>query len=117
MISKSRVFTDLRTNDQEQRLKQETNLETLRRIAAANSERESQLATIQKMDLLRQAQGRDPFLSPGGFQVPLTAPLGIPASDLARIACTVQETSGSGDPTTTGNIDYVPGPRGKLYRS
>jgi uncharacterized C2H2 Zn-finger protein len=93
---------DLRTNDQEERLKQETNLETLRRIAAANSERENQLATIQKMDLIRQAQGRDPFLAPGGFQVPLTAPLGIPASDLARIACTVQEASASGEPNTTG---------------
>jgi len=90
---------NLRTNDQEERLKRETNLETLRRIAAANaanSERENQLATIQKMDLLRQAnQGRDPFLG-GNFQIPLTAPLGIPASDLARIATSVQDPSCTG---------------------
>jgi hypothetical protein len=108
---------DLRTNDTEQRIKRENNLETLRRLAHVNAvaaggggpggltERESQqLATIQKMDILRQAAnvGRDHFLGGrGGFGAPLTAPLGIPASDLARIAQTVPDpAAASGEPTS-----------------
>ena len=111
-------FTDLRTNDTEERIKRENNFETLRRLAHVNAvatggtgpggvltERESQqLATIQKMDMLRQAAvvGRDHFLGGrGGFGAPLTAPLGIPASDLARIAQTVPDpAAASGEPTS-----------------
>jgi hypothetical protein len=74
------------------------------------SDRESQLATIQKMDILRQAGivGRDHFLGGrGGFSAPLTAPLGIPASDLARIAQTVPDpAAASGEPTSgTGMVE------------
>lgn len=90
-------------------------METLRRIAQANAvgnngpnsavtDRENQLATIQKMDLIRQATlGRDHFLGGrGGFSAPLTAPLGIPASELARIAQTVPDpnSGGPGEPTS-----------------
>ena len=76
------------------------------------------------MDLIRQATAaRDGhFLaSAGGFSGPLTAPLGIPASDLARIAQTVPDpnavpgepTSGTGGSTLPygtyiyGNSDHV----------
>lgn len=95
---------DLRTNDTEERLKRENNQDFLRRLAQVNSERENQLATIQKMDLIRQATAaRDGhFLaSAGGFSGPLTAPLGIPASDLARIAQTVPDPNAvPGEPTS-----------------
>ena len=48
---------------------------------------------------------RDSFLPPGGFTLPVTAPLGIPASDLARIAVTVPDPAANGEPTSgTGNI-------------
>jgi hypothetical protein len=56
------------------------------------------------MDILRQAAGvgRDHFLGGrGGFSAPLSAPLGIPASDLARIAQTVPDpAAASGEPTS-----------------
>jgi hypothetical protein len=115
------VFSpDLRTNDTEERIKRENNLETLRRIAHVNAvaaaggtgsggggggltDRECQLATIQKMDILR----REHFLGArGGFGAPLTAPLGIPASELARIAQTVSDpAAASGEPTSgTGAV-------------
>ena len=48
---------------------------------------------------------RDSFLPPGGFSVPLTAPLGIPASDLARIAQQVPDPAANGEATSgTGRI-------------
>jgi len=94
--------TDLRTNDTEERIKRETNLEkfeTLRRMAASASfARDSSLATIQKLEMFQQS--REAFMPPGGFTVPLTAPLGIPASDLARIAQTVPDPAGNGDATS-----------------
>lgn len=119
-LGRSEAAEDLRTNDTEERIKRENNFETLRRLAHVNavaasgggggggggglSDRESQLATIQKMDILRQAAvvGRDHFLGGrGGFSAPLTAPLGIPASDLARIAQTVPDpAAASGEPTS-----------------
>ena len=43
---------------------------------------------------------RDSFLPPGGFTLPVTAPLGIPASDLARIAVTVPDPAANGEPTS-----------------
>ncbi|XP_023328961.1 protein tramtrack, beta isoform isoform X4 [Eurytemora carolleeae] len=97
------AIVDLRTNDTEERIKRENNQDFLRRLAQVNSERENQLATIQKMDLLRQATARgDHFLvGAGGFSSPLTAPLGIPASDLARIAQTVPDPNAiPGEPTS-----------------
>ena len=100
------LLADLRTNDTEERIKRETNLEkfeTLRRMAASASfARDSSLATIQKLEMFQQS--REAFMPPGGFTVPLTAPLGIPASDLARIAQTVPDPAGNGDATSgTGN--------------
>jgi len=94
--------TDLRTNDQEERIKRETNLEkfeTLRRMAASASfAQQSNMATIQKLEMFQQS--REAFMPPGGFTVPLTAPLGIPASDLARIAQTVPDPAANGEPTS-----------------
>merc|ERR1719195_457209 len=96
------LLADLRTNDQEERIKRETNLEkfeTLRRMAASASfARNNDLATIQKLEMFQQS--REAFLPPGGFTVPLTAPLGIPASDLARIAQTVPDPAGNGEATS-----------------
>ena len=96
------LFADLRTNDQEERIKRETNLEkfeTLRRMAASASfAQQSNMATIQKLEMFQQS--REAFMPPGGFTVPLTAPLGIPASDLARIAQTVPDPAANGEPTS-----------------
>ena len=39
---------------------------------------------------------------PGGFTVPLTAPLGIPASDLARIAQQVPDPAAANGEATSG---------------
>lgn len=91
---------DLRTNDQEERIKRESNLEkfeTLRRlqVATAGFTRETNISTIQKLEMIHQS--REAFLNPGGFNVPLTAPLGIPASDLARIAISVPDPAGNGE--------------------
>jgi len=102
LIAQSMAAQDLRTNDQEERIKRETNLEkfeTLRRMAASASfARNNDLATIQKLEMFQQS--REAFLPPGGFTVPLTAPLGIPASDLARIAQTVPDPAGNGEATS-----------------
>lgn len=84
---------DLRTTDQHEREKQ--NLErfdTLRRIAEQARFAGNNMPTIQTI--------RDTFLQPGGFSVPLTAPLGIPASDLARIAQQVPDPAANGEPTS-----------------
>lgn len=94
---------DLRTNDTEERIKRESNLEkfeTLRRlqVATAGFTRESNMATIQKLEMFQHS--REAFLNPGGFNVPLTAPLGIPASDLARIAISVPDPASNGDLTS-----------------
>ena len=116
-VSKSSIRTtadaaeDLRTNDQEERIKRENNQDFLRRLAQVNSERENQLATIQKMDLLRQATARgDHFLAgAGGFSGPLSAPLtALPASDLARIAQSVPDPAAiPGEPTSgTGESSF-----------
>lgn len=89
---------DLRTNDHDERIKRENNLErfeALRRMAAQGMANASSMATIQKLEMFQQSQ-REAFLPPGGFSVPLTAPLGIPASDLARIAQTVPDPSANG---------------------
>jgi len=102
LLAQSMAAQDLRTNDTEERIKRETNLEkfeTLRRMAASASfARDSSLATIQKLEMFQQS--REAFLPPGGFTVPLTAPLGIPASDLARIAQTVPDPAGNGEATS-----------------
>ena len=45
---------------------------------------------------------RDSFLPPGGFTLPVTAPLGIPASDLARIAVTVPDPAAANGEATSG---------------
>ena len=51
---------------------------------------------------------RDSFLPPGGFTLPVTAPLGIPASDLARIAVTVPDPAANGEATSgTGNDNII----------
>merc|ERR1711962_1793157 len=92
---------DLRTNDQEERIKRESNIEkfeTLRRLqvaTAAGFARDSDMATIKRLEMFQQS--REAFLNPGGFNVPLTAPLGIPASDLARIAISVPDPAGNGE--------------------
>jgi len=103
-VAQSMAAQDLRTSEHEERMKRETNLEkfeTLRRIQAAsvNFARENSMATIQKLEMFNQARETS-FLTPGGFSVPLTAPLGIPASDLARIAETVPDPAGSGEPSS-----------------
>lgn len=64
-------------------------------MAAQGMANASSMATIQKLEMFQQSQ-REAFLPPGGFSVPLTAPLGIPASDLARIAQTVPDPSANG---------------------
>ena len=86
------LLADLRTTDQQEREKQ--NLErfdTLRRIAESARFAGNNMQTIQTI--------RDSFLPPGGFNinVPLTAPLGIPASDLARIAQQVPDPAANGE--------------------
>lgn len=96
---------DLRTSENEERIKRENNQDFLRRLAQVNSERETQIATIQKMDLLRQATAArgDHFLAgAGGFGAnQLTVPLGIPASELARIAQSVPDPNHvPGEPTS-----------------
>ena len=49
---------------------------------------------------------RDSFLPPGGFTLPVTAPLGIPASDLATIAVSVPDPAANGEATSgTGNCN------------
>jgi len=102
LIAQSMAAQDLRTNDQEERIKRETNLEkfeTLRRMAASASfAQQSNMATIQKLEMFQQS--REAFMPPGGFTVPLTAPLGIPASDLARIAQTVPDPAANGEATS-----------------
>merc|ERR1711892_4729 len=102
LMAQTMAAQDLRTNDTEERIKRETNLEkfeTLRRMAASASfARDSSLATIQKLEMFQQS--REAFMPPGGFTVPLTAPLGIPASDLARIAQTVPDPAGNGEATS-----------------
>ena len=112
--SRSEVLAaqDLRTNDQEERIKRETNLEkfeTLRRLQVATASfprPESAIGTIQKLEMFQQS--REAFLSPGGFNVPLTAPLGIPASDLARIAISVPDPAGNGE-LTSGSGEFFEG--------
>lgn len=96
---------DLRTNDQEERIKRESNLEkfeTLRRLqlatAGVSARRTNNLETIQKLEMFQQqAAVSTAFLGQGGFNVPLTAPLGIPASDLARIAISVPDPASNGE--------------------
>lgn len=98
----------MRTIENEERIKRENNQDFLRRLAQVNSERETHLATIQKMEVLRQATAAtaargDHFLSgAGGFgNTQLTVPLGIPASELARIAQTVPDPNlVPGEPTS-----------------
>ena len=115
---------DLRTNDQEERIKRESNMEkfeTLRRLQAASAanSRHDTLGTIQKLELFQQS--REAFLGPGGFNVPLTAPLGIPASDLARIAISVPDPAGNGELSSGSgrpNDSSVGGhPHADLYRN
>ena len=92
-MSSSHYVLDLRTTDQHEREKQ--NLErfdTLRRIAESARFAGNNMSTIQTI--------RDSFMPPGGFTVPLTAPLGIPASDLARIAQQVPDPAANGEPTS-----------------
>ena len=84
------LLADLRTTDQQEREKQ--NLErfdTLRRIAESARFAGNNMNAIQTI--------RESFLPPGGFSVPLTAPLGIPASDLARIAQQVPDPAANGE--------------------
>ena len=52
---------------------------------------------------------RDTFIAgaPGFNNIPLTAPLGIPASDLARIAVQVPDPAGNGEATSGTGIDAV----------
>jgi len=74
---------DLRTTDHEQKQNLER-FEALRRIT-------------------EQARFGLPGLAPpGGFTVPLTAPLGIPASDLARIAQQVPDPAAANGEATSG---------------
>ena len=75
--------------------------DTLRRIAeSARFAGNNMAGTMQTI--------RDSFLSPGGFTVPLTAPLGIPASDLARIAQQVPDPASNGDATSgTGSNTHL----------
>jgi len=106
-VSRSEILAaqDLRTNDQEERIKRESHLEkfeTLRRLQAATAaslNRDQNMATIQKLELFQQTRGD--FIPGGGFSVPLTAPLGIPASDLARIAIQVPDPNNvNGEPSS-----------------
>ena len=66
---------------------------------------ESAIGTIQKLEMFQQS--REAFLSPGGFNVPLTAPLGIPASDLARIAISVPDPAGNGELTSGSGESHI----------
>jgi len=84
---------DLRTTDHEREKQNMERFDTLRRIAeSARFAGNNMAGTMQTI--------RDSFLSPGGFTVPLTAPLGIPASDLARIAQQVPDPASNGDATS-----------------
>jgi len=82
---------DLRTNDHD-RDKNLERFEQLRRMAETRGFGGNNMSTIQAI--------RDTFLPPGGFTLPVTAPLGIPASDLARIAVTVPDPACNGEATS-----------------
>lgn len=86
---------DLRTASVSDHEREKQNLErfdTLRRIAESARFAGNNMTNIQAI--------RDSFLPPGGFSVPLTAPLGIPASDLARIAQQVPDPAANGEATS-----------------
>ena len=68
--------------------------EQLRRMAETRGFGGNNMSTIQAI--------RDSFLPPGGFTLPVTAPLGIPASDLARIAVTVPDPAAANGEATSG---------------
>lgn len=84
---------DLRTNDHD-RDKNLERFEQLRRMAETRGFGGNNMSTIQAI--------RDSFLPPGGFTLPVTAPLGIPASDLARIAVTVPDPAAANGEATSG---------------
>lgn len=94
------LLADLRTASVSDHEREKQNLErfdTLRRIAESARFAGNNMTNIQAI--------RDSFLPPGGFSVPLTAPLGIPASDLARIAQQVPDPAANGEATSgTGRI-------------
>ena len=94
------MLADLRTASVSDHEREKQNLErfdTLRRIAESARFAGNNMTNIQAI--------RDSFLPPGGFSVPLTAPLGIPASDLARIAQQVPDPAANGEATSgTGRI-------------
>jgi len=96
---------DLRTSEHEERMQREKNMENfeaLRKFQQATQgfSRDNPMATIQKLEMFNQAR-ESSFLGSGGFNIPITAPLSIPASDLARIAETVPDPAAvEGVPTS-----------------
>ena len=105
------IFKDLRTSEHEERMQRESKLEqfeALRKFqqATAGFSRDNPMATIQKLELFNQAR-ESSFMGPGGFNIPITAPLSIPASDLARIAETVPDPAAvSGEPTSGTGMSF-----------
>ena len=101
-------FLDLRTTDHERvDIQNLARIDALKRIAETNAARfgvgaANNLSSIQNTL-------RDTFIAgaPGFNNIPLTAPLGIPASDLARIAVQVPDPAGNGEATSGTGIDAV----------
>ena len=80
--------------------------EQLRRMAETRGFGGNNMSTIQAI--------RDSFLPPGGFTLPVTAPLGIPASDLARIAVTVPDPAAANGEATSGTGNNSTSPTNRL---
>ena len=97
-------FTDLRTTDHERvDIQNLARIDALKRIAETNAARFGAANNLSSL----QNSLRDSFIAggPNFNNIPLTAPLGIPASDLARIAVQVPDPAGNGEATSgTGKL-------------
>ena len=100
-------FTDLRTTDHERvDIQNLARIDALKRIAETNAARFGAANNLSSL----QNSLRDSFIAggPNFNNIPLTAPLGIPASDLARIAVQVPDPAGNGEATSgTGKLVFV----------
>ena len=80
-------------------------IDALKRIAETNAARFGAANNLSSL----QNSLRDSFIAggPNFNNIPLTAPLGIPASDLARIAVQVPDPAGNGGGATSGTGKLV----------
>lgn len=104
VITSSLTSLDLRTTDHERvDIQNLARIDALKRIAETNAARFGAANNLSSL----QNSLRDSFIAggPNFNNIPLTAPLGIPASDLARIAVQVPDPAGNGEATSgTGKL-------------